>query len=80
MRQHVRYAVVAAALSLFVAASAQAQDDHKPGGLNKVAHDVSKTAKKAGRDTKAARATQSEVAAYASQRPAWPSPSSDGRG
>src|SRR5206468_3516146 len=25
----------------------------KPGGLNKVAHDVSKTMKKAGRDTKA---------------------------
>ena len=25
----------------------------KPGGLNKVAHDVSKTVKKAGRDTKA---------------------------
>jgi ElaB/YqjD/DUF883 family membrane-anchored ribosome-binding protein len=48
-----RYAVLAAALSVFAASSARAQDDHKPGGLNKVAHDVSNTAKKAGRDTKA---------------------------
>jgi hypothetical protein len=54
MKYHVRLAV-AAALSLFAAASARAQapDDHKPGGLNKVAHDVSNTVKKAGRDTKA---------------------------
>jgi ElaB/YqjD/DUF883 family membrane-anchored ribosome-binding protein len=48
-----RYAVLAAALSVFAASSARAQDDHKPGGLNKVARDVSKTVKKAGRDTKA---------------------------
>jgi hypothetical protein len=55
MIRHVRYAVAAAALSIFAAsaAGAQAQDAHKPGGLNKVAHDVSKTVKKAGRDTKA---------------------------
>jgi hypothetical protein len=53
MRHYVRYAVAAAALSLFAAASAKAQDEHKPGGLNKVAHDVSNTMKKAGRDTKA---------------------------
>jgi hypothetical protein len=57
VRHYVRFAVVAAALSLFAAASASAQDTtqdgHKPGGLNKVAHDVSNTAKKAGRDTKA---------------------------
>jgi hypothetical protein len=55
MKYHVRSAVVAAALALVAATSARAQapDDHKPGGLNKVAHDVSNTAKKAGRDTKA---------------------------
>ena len=53
MRNHVRFAAVAAALTLFAAASAGAQDAQKPGGLNKVAHDVSATAKKAGRDTKA---------------------------
>jgi len=54
MIKHVRYAVVAAALSVFaVSTSARAQEEHKPGGLNKVAHDVSNTAKKAGRDTKA---------------------------
>src|SRR4026209_2004259 len=53
---NVRIAALAAALSLYGAASAGAQaqaDTNKPGGLNKVAHDVSKTAKKAGRDTKA---------------------------
>ena len=45
----------AAALALFAAATASAQDtsSHKPGGLNKIAHNVSNTAKKAGRDTKA---------------------------
>lgn len=51
-----RIAPIVAALALTVAlgATAGAQDTtHKPGGLNKVAHDVSKTAKKAGRDTKA---------------------------
>jgi hypothetical protein len=37
-----------------LAAPMHAQDTtHKPGGLNKVAHDVSKNVKKAGRDTKA---------------------------
>ena len=41
------------ALALFAALPARAQDTHKPGGLNKVAHDVSSTMKKAGRDTKA---------------------------
>jgi len=42
------------ALGAVCATAAKAQDTtHKPGGLNKVAHDVSKTAKKAGRDTKA---------------------------
>jgi nitrogenase molybdenum-iron protein alpha/beta subunit len=52
---NVRIAALAAALSLYGAASAGAQqaDTNKPGGLNKVAHDVSNTAKKAGRDTKA---------------------------
>ena len=34
-------------------ASRPQQDEHKPGGLNKVAHDISNTSKKAGRDTKA---------------------------
>ena len=53
MKIQLRYLVVAAALSLAGPVSARAQDAHKPGGLNKVAHDVSKTAKKAGRDTKA---------------------------
>jgi hypothetical protein len=52
--RHVRNAALAAALSLFAVATAGAQqEEHKPGGLNKVAHDVSNTAKKAGRDTKA---------------------------
>lgn len=54
MIKHVRFAVVAAALSvLALSTNAPAQDAHKPGGLNKVAHDVSSTVKKAGRDTKA---------------------------
>ncbi len=56
MVRHVRYALAAAVLSVFAVsatAHAQAQEEHKPGGLNKVAHDVSNTAKKAGRDTKA---------------------------
>ena len=52
MKHHVRFAAVAA-LALFAALPARAQDDHKPGGLNKIAHNVSKTMKKAGRDTKA---------------------------
>jgi hypothetical protein len=44
-----------AAIALFAALPARAQDtsSHKPGGLNKVAHNVSNTLKKAGRDTKA---------------------------
>lgn len=53
MKTHVRYAVLTAALTLLAAATAQAQEEKKPGGLNKVAHDVSNTVKKAGRDTKA---------------------------
>jgi uncharacterized membrane-anchored protein YjiN (DUF445 family) len=54
MRQYIRVAS-AAVLGLFLALPARAQDtsSHKPGGLNKVAHNVSKTLKKAGRDTKA---------------------------
>lgn len=51
MKTHVRFAMVAA-LSLFAVVPAHAQEN-KPGGLNKVAHDISNTAKKAGRDTKA---------------------------
>src|SRR4051812_6576976 len=44
-----------AAIAVFATLPAGAQTDsaHKPGGLNKVAHDVSNTMKKAGRDTKA---------------------------
>ena len=52
MRTQVRFAALAAA-ALFAALPARAQDDHKPGGLNKIARNVSSTAKKAGRDTKA---------------------------
>lgn len=52
----VRFGTVAA-FALLAAVPARAQDTsaaaHKPGGLNKVAHDVSNTMKKAGRDTKA---------------------------
>jgi hypothetical protein len=53
MKHHVRIAALAAALSLFGVATVRAQDTEKPGGLNKVAHDISSTSKKAGRDTKA---------------------------
>ena len=53
MIKHVRFAVVAAALSLFAVSTSARAQENKPGGLNKVAHDVSNTAKKAGRDTKA---------------------------
>ena len=54
MKITVRIAALAAALSLYgVAAGAQQAEEKKPGGLNKVAHDISKTSKKAGRDTKA---------------------------
>ena len=52
MGHHIRFTAIAAG-ALFAALPARAQDDHKPGGLNKVAHNVSKTVKKAGRDTKA---------------------------
>jgi hypothetical protein len=52
MRHQLRFAAVAA-IALFVALPVRGQEAHKPGGLNKVAHDVSNTAKKAGRDTKA---------------------------
>ena len=46
--------VLGAALALSaLAAPLRAQEDKKPGGLNKIARDVSKTVKKAGRDTKA---------------------------
>ena len=52
MKIHVRLGAMVA-LAFFAAMPARAQDTHKPGGLNKVARDVSKTVKKAGRDTKA---------------------------
>jgi methyl-accepting chemotaxis protein len=54
MKHQIRFAAVVA-LALFGVLPARAQDTskHKPGGLNKVAHDVSSTVKKAGRDTKA---------------------------
>ena len=56
MTKHiVRFGAVAA-FALLAAVPARAQDTadaHKPGGLNKVAHNVSSTLKKAGRDTKA---------------------------
>ena len=39
--------------AMFAPLHAQDTTTKKPGGLNKVAHDVSKTMKKAGRDTKA---------------------------
>jgi hypothetical protein len=54
MQRQLRLAA-AAALALFAANTAGAQDtsSHKPGGLNKVARNVSKTFKKAGSDTKA---------------------------
>lgn len=54
MRLNALTAALAAAFTIYGAANAGAQqDEHKPGGVNKVARDVSKTAKKAGRDTKA---------------------------
>lgn len=52
MSPHIRFAALAA-IAFFAALPAQAQEEHKPGGLNKVAHNVSNTMKKAGRDTKA---------------------------
>ncbi|MDB4899759.1 MAG: hypothetical protein JWN53_1567 [Gemmatimonadetes bacterium] len=55
MRYTIRHTLFGvAALSLLAVSPLLAQDTaHKPGGLNKVAHDVSNTVKKAGRDTKA---------------------------
>ena len=54
MTNSIRVAALAAALSLCSVATVRAQaDEHKPGGLNKVAHNISKASKKAGRDTKA---------------------------
>ena len=54
MKLQIRVAAVAA-LALCAGTTARAQDtsSHKPGGLNKIAHNISNTAKKAGRDTKA---------------------------
>ncbi len=52
MNTRIRFAAIAA-LALFAAMPAGAQEEKKPGGLNKVAQNVSKTVKKAGRDTKA---------------------------
>ena len=47
MKLQLRYVVVAVALSLAGPLTARAQDTAKPGGLNKVAQNISKTAKKA---------------------------------
>ena len=53
MKTRVGFGAVAVALSIFaLSTTAGAQEEHKPGGLNKVAHNVSSTVKKAGRDTK----------------------------
>lgn len=51
----IRYVCAAIVAAASLAAPLHAQDTtaKKPGGINKVAHDVSATAKKAGRDTKA---------------------------
>src|SRR5690349_17448256 len=51
----IRMILATAAVLGAIAAPLRAQDTTatKPGGLNKVAHNVSKTMKKAGRDTKA---------------------------
>jgi hypothetical protein len=53
VKLQLKYVVVAALMSLAGPLTARAQDAKKPGGLNKVAQNISKTAKKAGRDTKA---------------------------
>ena len=42
-----------AALSIGAVVAPLKAQEKKPGGLNKIAHDVSSTVKKAGRDTKA---------------------------
>jgi hypothetical protein len=51
----IRYVLAGMLVAGAFAAPLRAQDTtaKKPGGLNKIAHDVSKTAKKAGQDTKA---------------------------
>lgn len=51
----IRYMCAAVLAAAAFAAPLHAQDTtaKKPGGINKVAHDVSSTAKKAGRDAKA---------------------------
>jgi hypothetical protein len=51
---HMRFQLgLAVAAALALGAPLHAQDTAKAGGLNKVAHDISKATKKAGRDTKA---------------------------
>jgi hypothetical protein len=52
---HIRYMIAGLVVAGALTAPLGAQDTaaKKPGGLNKVAHDVSKTVKKAGQDTKA---------------------------
>jgi hypothetical protein len=54
-KMKIRYMLVGMFAAGALAAPLHAQDTtaKKPGGLNKVAHDVSATTKKAGRDTKA---------------------------
>ncbi len=56
MLNQFRYALTVAALSVCTAGASLAQEQppkKEPGGVNKVAQNVSKTMKKAGRDTKA---------------------------
>jgi hypothetical protein len=52
LTMRIRMILATAAVVGAIAAPLKAQDT-KPGGLNKAAHNVSKTMKKAGRDTKA---------------------------
>ena len=52
MEARVRFAAVAAAFSIFALSATAGAQEHKPGGLNKVARDISKTSKKAGSDAK----------------------------
>jgi len=52
MKPIIRIASIVA-IAVVTALPMQAQDSTKPGGLNKIARNVSKTFKKAGRDTKA---------------------------
>lgn len=55
MKHRIQALLFIVAVSVAAAVPAAAQDAaHKPGGLNKVAHNVSNTMKKAGRDSKAA--------------------------